>query len=101
VTADDIAVADSEIFAEEAAAPVALPAGDAIAPPPAPPVRTRASRTGSLRRRGIGWIEHMLSFMDRPFSHWSAERKALVGYVAIATVVMALVAWTLGISVAR
>lgn len=91
VTADDIAIADEEIFADAAAAGD----GAADAASSEPGDKAVSSRWNGVLARAMEHIDAVLAVMDRPFAGWSGARKALVGYVAIATLVMAAFTWIL------
>jgi hypothetical protein len=100
VSEEDIAVADSEIFANAGAEPTVVASVDGGLASSEPGVMRAPSRIEMLRGRVVELLANVLTRIDRPFAHWPDERKALVGYIALATLVMATAAWILGIFVA-
>jgi hypothetical protein len=48
---------------------------------------------GLYGERAIAGLAWLLEQADRPFMAWPRERKALIGYVALATLAMAVVTW--------
>lgn len=101
VTDEDIAVADSEIFANAGADPSAVASVDGGLASIEQDGRRASSRIEMWRGRGVELLANTLAMLDRPFAHWPDERKALIGYIALATLVMAAAAWVLGVFVAR
>lgn len=102
VTAEDVAVADAEIFADEQPASESAESLQVPTQPLAEATVSGGDSVGALKRLAgitVGWLDRILEMIDHPFAEWTSERKALVGYVAIATLAMALVAWVLGVTV--
>jgi len=94
--------ADHEVAEEEISA--ALGASPAMPDPPSSPDHAliepsswprRAEPWGAFRRRAVSFLARGLELADRPFAAWPDQRKDLIGYVGLATLVMAGVAWTL------
>jgi len=110
VTADDHAVVDEEISAVAASAvtaaqPLSQAATSAnpLEPPPAGRLRRILRRLGDgvkaaprLLASAPGWaIFGLLWLIDLPFAWMSPALKTTVGYIGVATAVMAAVAWAL------